>query len=106
MKINQKVLDVIEYLKPLFAGDASIDEVILFGSQARGDAKEDSDVDLAIVHHDNSLRFWELRNAVRGKCDADSVDFIYTNYERIKQAEYQLDVNYWIREEGICVWKR
>ena len=101
--MNKKVLDVIEYLKPLFEDDTSIDEVILFGSQARGDAKEDSDVDLAIIHHDNNLKFWELRNAVRRKFD---VDFIYTNYDRIKQAKYQMDVNYWIGREGVCVWKR
>ena len=101
--ISRKVSEAIEFLSPMFEDDLSIDEVVLFGSQARGEASEKSDIDLAIIHHDNNLKFGKLIGAVRGKFD---IDFVYTSYDRIKRANRQLDVNYWIREEGISIWKR
>ena len=102
--INKKVSDAIEFLSPMFEADNSIDEVVLFGSQARGEANEKSDIDLAIIHHDGyNLQFGKLIGAVRDKFD---VDFVYTSYDRINRATKQLDVNYWIREEGISIWKR
>jgi len=100
---NKKVEEALKLLMPLFESDLSIDEVILFGSQARGEAEDDSDIDLAVIHNDNKLKYWKLTREVYKKAN---VDFVYTNYERIKQANRLLDVNYWIREEGVSVWKR
>ena len=100
---NNKIKEALNLLTPLFESDISIDEVILFGSQVRGESNEESDIDLAVIHNSNDLKFWKLTREVYKKFN---VDFVYTNYERIKKANRQLDVNYWIREEGVSVWKR
>jgi uncharacterized protein len=40
---------------------ATLRDVLLFGSRARGDARPDSDFDLAIVLEDGDWRFWAER---------------------------------------------
>ena len=38
---------------------ARLVEVLLFGSRARGDARADSDADLAVILEDGDWRFWD-----------------------------------------------
>lgn len=48
--VKNKVIKIVKYLSGrLKAGGVDVFDVILFGSQARGDAKRDSDIDLIII---------------------------------------------------------
>ena len=103
--MNVKAQQAINFLKPYFESDRAIDEVRLFGSQVRGNHTENSDVDLAIISDNlNNVKFGLLhRVAVDNRLD---VDFVYTNWEKLKLSKYELDVNYWIYREGVTIWKR
>jgi len=103
--MNIKAEQTINFLKPFFENDGAIDEVRIFGSQARGNYNENSDVDLAIISDNlNNVKFGLLhRIAVDNQLD---VDFVYTNWEKLKLSKYELDVNYWIYREGVTIWKR
>ena len=105
MRMNKKTQSVINILKPFFEKDGAIEEVRLFGSQARGNSAENSDVDLAIISDNlNAVKFGLLhRVAVDNNLD---VDFVYTNRDKLILSKYELDVNYWIHREGITIWKR
>ena len=38
---------------------ARLVDILIFGSRARGDARPDSDVDLAVILEDGDWRFWD-----------------------------------------------
>jgi len=103
--MNKKAQYAINVLKPFFENDGAIEEVRLFGSQARADFNINSDVDLAIISDNlNDVKFGLLhRVAVDNRLD---VDFVYTNWDKLVMSKYELDVNYWIYREGITIWKR
>ena len=104
-RMNRKTQHAINFLKPFFENDRAIDEVRLFGSQARNDFNENSDIDLAIISDNiNAVKFGLLhRVAVDNHLE---VDFVYTNWDKVKFSKYELDVNYWIHREGVTIWKR
>ena len=61
-KVNQLVQELCSGLKPLFPhGDM---DAILFGSYARGDAEEDSDIDVMVLvdspREDIAEKTWEI----------------------------------------------
>lgn len=41
-------------------------DVLLFGSRARGDARPDSDVDIAVILEDGDWQFWEEKWLLAG----------------------------------------
>ena len=58
--------DLKESLRNQFGAIIDIDKVVLFGSQANGGAKKDSDFDILIVL--NSDYDWRLKNEILGVC--------------------------------------
>src|SRR5215470_14788495 len=44
----------------------SLVEILVFGSRARGDARPDSDVDLAVILEDGDWQFWEEKWLLAG----------------------------------------
>lgn len=56
-KMHEKDLKIVEKFKVLVSGKVKVHEVRVFGSRARGDAFEDSDLDVLVVvdHLDHSL---------------------------------------------------
>jgi len=46
---NEEVIEKLKIYKQLLSQHMKFDEMILFGSYAKGNAREDSDVDVAIV---------------------------------------------------------
>ncbi|BBL45242.1 nucleotidyltransferase [Nanobdella aerobiophila] len=86
-----------------------IDKIILFGSRARGDYREDSDYDILIITEDKLdkdlyYKFlgkinWELL----AKLDK-SIDLLCINKEEFEEKKiYRGFVYYWAEKEGILI---
>ncbi len=58
---GQKIKGIIsKYIRNLESLGISVQKVILFGSQAKGDYKEDSDIDIAVVSKEfEKMGLWE-----------------------------------------------
>lgn len=52
---NSHIIPILEELKSYFYSQysAKIEKIILFGSQARGDARPDSDIDILVILKDS-----------------------------------------------------
>jgi predicted nucleotidyltransferase len=57
---------LLEHLAGRIAAAAPVEEILVFGSRARGDAAEDSDLDLLVIY-DGTVApdRWEVAKAVR-----------------------------------------
>ncbi len=84
----------------VLAADPVVRRVILFGSRARGDAQEISDIDLAVDAPDADSRVWlRLTDALDERSSLVSVDLIF-----LHQADDELRRN--IAREGRVMFER
>jgi predicted nucleotidyltransferase len=100
--ISQKLLEgVVRSFDPV--------EVYLFGSQARGDARSDSDIDLYVVLEDERLATFDLSKAV-GEARSGSpeaVDIVLatrSSHERFQATPGAMART--VRREGIRIYAR
>ena len=59
----------------LFSRKSGVRKVILFGSRARGDYTERSDIDLAVCGGDFDAFYWDVRENVHSLLTFDIVNF-------------------------------
>lgn len=89
----------------VLAGQPS--RVILFGSYGRGDATEDSDVDLMVIKPKVSNRHQEmvdLRRAI-GNIGVGVDVLVYSEDEYERRSRVPGTVLYWARKEGRSVYE-
>jgi predicted nucleotidyltransferase len=103
-KEKQAVKELIDELKKLYGDNLS--RVILYGSKARGDATEDSDIDIMIVLKDVKDKSKELEKVIKLTTE---IDF---RYETLISITLQSEEEYLkkrsplllnVRKEGIVL---
>ena len=96
-----------DYVKEFEALNIDIHALILFGSQARGEATISSDVDIAVVMKEplNSQERGTLR-FLGEEIDEDIETNIYfTNIQALENPSHHFDTNTHIKREGIVLWQ-
>ncbi len=92
---------VISELKKVFSSFDNIKKVILFGSRAKGDFREGSDIDFAFVMDGGNLK--EL---LKISLEIDKLELPYevdmTNYDEIENKELKRHID----KVGIVFWER
>lgn len=77
MYTKEQILDFISESKPLLQRKFHVKEIGLFGSFARGEQKENSDIDLIIEFEENTENLFDLKILIRNyfkerfNCDVD-----------------------------------
>ncbi len=103
-KEKQAVKELVDELKKLYGENLS--RVILYGSKARGDATEDSDIDIMIILKDVKDKSKELEKVIKLTTE---IDF---RYETLISVTLQSDEEYLkkrsplllnVRKEGIVL---
>lgn len=87
------------------AAASSAAKVIVFGSYARGDADEGSDLDLMVVEHelkDRGGEYLRLREAI-GHVGVGVDLLVYSQREFERRSQVPGTVLYWARREGKVV---
>ena len=81
---------------------ANPSKVILFGSYARGDATEDSDLDLMVIEQEVTNKFEEMIRLHRVVGDVGiGVDvLVYSDKEACRRSQVPGTVLYWAFKEG------
>ena len=105
LNMENQLIDLKESLK-LSLGDSLI-KMVLFGSRARGDYDEDSDIDIAIIVRSLSK---ELKNNIFSQVaeielkylrPISSIIFSETEFNRLKERERRIALD--IESEGILL---
>ena len=92
---------VIHTIARHIGGSPHVDRVVLFGSRARGDARERSDIDLAVVGVDITDREWlEMREYV----EEEAPTLLLVDLVRWEEAGEKLRES--ISREGVTVYAR
>ncbi len=55
---RKTLLDILKKEKPVLAGKYGVEEVAIFGSYARNEQTEESDIDLLIKLKEPRLKYW------------------------------------------------
>lgn len=94
-----------ENLKAAIAADARPKRIVLFGSFARGDAREDSDIDLPVIEDevpDRAREMVRLRRLLRPlRVPADIL--VYSEDEVARWRDQPGSALYWALREGRVV---
>ncbi len=81
----------------LFAENHDIEKVILFGSRARGDHAERSDIDIAVLGGNFDGFYWDIQENIRSLLMFDIVDLNQKISDELKEA---------IEEDGIVLYEK
>jgi len=112
MKDNEKLEKIKEViLEECRKAQVVVERIILFGSRARGDNKEDSDFDIYLLV-DNELKFSDMMNIFlkikRGLAKFDiSNDVIIRSRNIFEKNKTCIGfISYYVNKEGVDIWKR
>ena len=105
--ILRRIVDVI-------VREIDPDKIILFGSRARGDYKEDSDYDILVLKKSVSSKegrrlsgYLERKFLDEGIFDMAGVDIVVEDYERFKDfSSFKYSLYYWVVKEGVVIYDR
>lgn len=103
MQTNTRVVtpECVEGLVPLFEAFLHVNRVILFGSRARKDHQERSDIDLAVDAPNMDILAWDKLYAY---ITNNSPTLLPLDLIWLQQAPHQLAER--IRDEGVIVFER
>ena len=80
-----------------FAKENSIIKIVLFGSRARGDHTERSDVDLAVYGGDFDSFYWNIKEKIHSLPSFDVVDMNSRVTEELKKE---------IERDGVVIYEK
>lgn len=98
--VSQSLLEQYDFIKRL-KQLACIKKIILFGSRARGDQRERSDIDLAIEYIGDSMDWVKIMRIIDEADTLLKIDCVDFNL-----LPFDSDLRYRILKEGIIVYEK
>ena len=94
------MIPIIKHIAQSLGQIPSVEHVLLFGSRARGDHRERSDIDLAVMCPEASLQDWNRMNEIV----EEAPTLLNIDLVRFDNAQESLQEE--IRSEGLIVYER
>lgn len=91
--IPERVLREITY----FADKYNIEKIILFGSRARGNHTERSDIDIAVIGGDFNNFYWDIKENINSLLTFDIVDLNDSISDELKNE---------IKRDGVLLYEK
>ena len=96
MRSTQEIIDMLREFKRTAGEKYGIEQLILFGSVARGEQREDSDIDICVMLRKTSFRIYmaiyeELQKIFRVKIDLLT---LHENMRRLFRQNIERDAIY------------
>jgi uncharacterized protein len=108
--MEPRVTEKIGNLVSQITNEIAAREIILFGSYAYGNPREDSDLDLCVITSNNSKRKTEIMRDIRkaiAPIASLPVDIlVYNENEFYSRAQLNTTLEYKIMREGIKVYEQ
>lgn len=102
--------DLLEVKKIILSELSEIEYILLFGSYAKQNANEDSDLDIAVILQ--KLPNWRMKKNILNRIYQKTsdlnldVDFILKNLSDYRNEINLPTLSKTINEEGVILWKR
>ncbi|MEN7981908.1 MAG: nucleotidyltransferase domain-containing protein [Nanoarchaeota archaeon] len=101
---KEKIIRLIKHFM-LHVNEISLQKIILFGSQATGEATEDSDIDLIVVAPDfEKMNFFERVKKMNNYWNLDyAVDFLCYTPEEFEKKKNRISIVSEALKEGVII---
>ena len=106
-KINRKVKCLQALIKNIPQENFPLQKIIIFGSFATNRFNERSDLDLCLVHDEDTTPTWQEKVTIESYFDHQvgqemDVDFLYTTPFKLRTGSQVFNS---IRKEGLVLWE-
>jgi predicted nucleotidyltransferase len=107
--LSPQEMKILDRLIAAFSTLAEVEEILVFGSRARGRANDGSDMDIVVLVSNKNPALLKQIQSLKWNALEDPEDFIYVNIFPVQQVEYSKGQGLFyanLKSEAISIWKR
>ena len=101
--------NIIKRLVAVFSTMTQLERIMVFGSRARGESSDHSDLDVLLLVNDRGPEVLKCIQILKDRALDDPEDFNYVSVFPLHESKYRTSDSKFlhnIQREGVTIWKR